>query len=96
MHTPLDAPCCCKPAQPTDRLEQVCCRGLQRVPGETSQDPLSIGLDPNSVEREPRNGLVVWQAEGEELEPRASAPLSLVPEVRLRSPERQTCGCGGS
>ena len=94
MHTPLDAVCCCKPAQPTHRLEQVSRRGLQRVPGETSQDPLSVDLVPNSGERESPDGLGVRKAAA--LEPGASAPLCLVPEVPLRSPARRKCVCGGS
>src|ERR1700730_15493525 len=48
MHTPLDGLCCCKRAQSIDRLEQARRRDLQRVPGETSQNPIAVDLAPDS------------------------------------------------
>jgi len=75
MHTPLDAFCCCKLVQPTNRLEQVRRPALQRVPGETSLDPLAFDLAPNSGKGEAPDGLGERKTEVQALEPGASAPL---------------------
>src|ERR1700724_859594 len=98
MHTPLDGFCCCKRAQSIDRLEQARRREWQRVPGETSQDPLAVDLAPNSGERDSQNGLGAWKAEAEakELGRGGFAHLWLGPEARLRWPARRKCGCGCS
>src|SRR5271157_2290961 len=93
MHTPLDAPCYCKPARSAYRLEQVSCHGLQRVPRETSQDPLPVGLAASSRKRGGSGGLGMWKAEGLEMgqELAASAPLCSVPEAPLPWPVGRNC-----
>src|SRR5260221_13122205 len=95
MHTLVDARCCCKPARPPYCLEEACHRWLQRGLGETSRDP-QVDLAPNLRGRESQNGLALWKAESEALEPGASVPVRLVPEVRLRMPAQRKCACSGS
>src|SRR6266404_9898536 len=91
MHTPVEAPCCCKPSQPTHRVEQVSHHRLQRVLGETSRDPLSVDLAAYSREWESQDGSAVWEAEA----PGASAPMRLVQEDTLLAPARRRCACVG-
>ena len=85
MHTPVDALCCCKPAQPAHRAEQVCHRALPRVPGETSRDRPSLDLVANSKGEESKDGLALGKAEAQGAEPEASVQMHLVPEVPLRA-----------
>src|SRR5258705_7440422 len=84
MHAPVDALCCCKPAQPAYRLEQLRRRGLPRVLGETSQDPLAVDLAPNSGERESPDDLGASKAVALELE--ASEPPPSTPPSRPATP----------
>src|SRR2546430_17598359 len=94
MHTTVGAPCCYKPSQPTHCWEEVCRRWLQLVLEETSRDPLSVDLPPNSGEGNSQDGLVVRKAEA--AEPGASARRRLGPEGPLRWPARRESASRGS
>src|SRR5258706_10279472 len=99
MHTPVDAPCCCKSVPPSRCLEPACRRRLPPGPAETSPDPLSVDLYPNWLGWESQNGLGERKArkeEGQEQASGASAPTRPVPRVILRSPAPRRCGGDGS
>src|SRR5580704_3453806 len=98
MHTPLDAPCCCKPARSAYRLERVSCHKLQLVPRETSQDPLPVDQAASSGKRGASGGPGMRKTEAVEtgLGRGAFAPMHSVPEVPLRWPVRRKCECCSS